>query len=302
MSFSQRMGITPKKEIIQIDTVDDALTNRLWNNILTYYLNLFNYSSDQGYVENSSFRFIPNNIWNLFCKEPIDNIPKKTDIMKSIIRKRFFSMEWHSKYDFIEFLVNIDVPQWARSSNNEPEPFATYILVTRCFIEACNTAFQEEISGYRFIDKKIVPISDRIEVKTVENSMLEAKKYPVLIGVKNHIQGAIDHFSDRKKPDYRNSIKESISAIEAICQVLSGDSKAELGKALKKLSEKIYLHPALKDGFIKLYGYTSDGDGIRHAMLEESNLDFEDAKFMLVACSGFVNYLIMKANKVGLLS
>jgi len=33
--------------------------------------------------------------------------------------------------------------------------------------------------------------------------------------------------------------------------------------------------------------------------MDESNLDFEDVKFMLVACSGFVNYLIAKGRRPG---
>ena len=41
--------------------------------------------------------------------------------------------------------------------------------------------------------------------------------------------------------------------------------------------------------------YTSDAAGIRHALLEDPNLDAEDAKFMLVACSAFINYLWAKA-------
>ena len=36
--------------------------------------------------------------------------------------------------------------------------------------------------------------------------------------VEKHIKKAIEHFSDRQNPDYRNSIKESISAVEAICR------------------------------------------------------------------------------------
>lgn len=57
------------------------------------------------------------------------------------------------------------------------------------------------------------------------------------------------------------------------------------------------MHSDLKEAFKKLYGYTSDADGIRHALMDESNLDFEDAKFMLVSCSAFTNYLIAKAAK-----
>jgi len=60
------------------------------------------------------------------------------------------------------------------------------------------------------------------------------------------------------------------------------------------------MHSALKSAFSSLYGYTSDADGIRHALLNEPNLYFEDAKFMLVSCSTFINYLIIKASKAGI--
>jgi hypothetical protein len=60
------------------------------------------------------------------------------------------------------------------------------------------------------------------------------------------------------------------------------------------------LHSALKKGFSSIYGYTSDNDGIRHALTQDSNCDQEDAKYMLVSCSAFVNYLIVKATKSGI--
>lgn len=108
--------------------------------------------------------------------------------------------------------------------------------------------------------------------------------------------------SDRDNPNYRNSIKESISAVEAICKIIAKDSKATLGKALDIIEKslKVSMHPALKVAFDKLYGYTSTTEGIRHALMDLPKLDFEDAKFMLVACSAFINYLIVKADKAGI--
>ena len=49
-----------------------------------------------------------------------------------------------------------------------------------------------------------------------------------------------------------------------------------------------------------MYGWTSDAEGIRHGLQDEPDLGFEDAKYMLVACSGFINYLLEKAKKAGL--
>lgn len=52
---------------------------------------------------------------------------------------------------------------------------------------------------------------------------------------------------------------------------------------------------ALKDGFLKIYGYSSDADGIRHAMSDVPTLTESDARFMLVSCSAFANFLIERA-------
>ena len=102
---------------------------------------------------------------------------------------------------------------------------------------------------------------------------------------------------------YRNSIKESISAVEAVARLIANDPDLKtLSPALRALEEEIDLHPALRVGFDRLYGFTSDEDGIRHAMMEESDLESEDARFMLVACSAFVNYLVEKGRKAGLVT
>ena len=119
----------------------------------------------------------------------------------------------------------------------------------------------------------------------------EAARDSRLAGVSAHIECALEHYADRENPNYRNSIKESISAVESIARVVSGRDKATLGDALKTIEESGQLHPALKKGFLNLYGYTSDEQGIRHAMLDEPNLTAADARYFLVSCSSFVNYL-----------
>ena len=123
-----------------------------------------------------------------------------------------------------------------------------------------------------------------------------------LDAVNIHLATVLELLSDRKSPDYRNSIKESISAVETLCKLITGNASATLGNALDLIERegKVKIHPALKQAFDKLYGYASSADGIRHGMLKESDLLFEDAKFFLVACSGFVNYLLAKSAKLGI--
>lgn len=94
--------------------------------------------------------------------------------------------------------------------------------------------------------------------------------------------------SDRQAPDYRNSIKESISAVESLVKQITGSDKGTLGSLLKHMPA---LHKDMRLAFEYLYKYSSDEDGIRHAIMEKDILDFHDAKFMLVTCSAFINFV-----------
>jgi len=214
-----------------------------------------------------------------FFKEPLDTLDNYFPNSYSKIRDYFFNKyEWHEVYDFIEFI-----------SQNYPDK-----RINETFRTRCNFVLEGELSGYRFINGSLTKITSEEEISEIEEALNIPDRFK---GVRTHLKTALTKLSDKKSPDYRNSIKESISAIEALSKIISGQPKAKLKNALKKIEEETELHPALKDSFIKLYGYTSDSDGIRHALLDESNLDFEDAKFMLVSSSAFVNYLIVKSGK-----
>jgi len=153
---------------------------------------------------------------------------------------------------------------------------------------------ESELSAYRFVGGKITQITSLEEISEVEEALNISKPFKA---VSIHIKRALALFSDKKSPDYRNSIKESISAVEAVCKLIVKKERPNLGQALKILENEIGLHPALKKAFNNLYGYTSDAKGIRHALLEEAELYSEDAKFMLISCSAFVNYLVSKISK-----
>ena len=148
------------------------------------------------------------------------------------------------------------------------------------------------MSAYRFVDGKLIEISSEEEIIEIETAITNANKF---ISVKTHIKTAITLISDRKNPDYRNSIKESISAVEAICKIISKNDKSTLGQALNEIEKTHKIPLSLKTAFSALYGYTSDKGGIRHSLLESDvKIELEEARFMLVTCSAFVNYLLNK--------
>ena len=101
--------------------------------------------------------------------------------------------------------------------------------------------------------------------------------------------------ASQDKPDYRNSIKESISAVECLCRDIT--RKSSLDTALKHLIKKgISINPQLQSGFENLYYYTNDKrTGVRHALMDDSNAPTSaEATYMLVICSAFINYVNMK--------
>ena len=64
-------------------------------------------------------------------------------------------------------------------------------------------------------------------------------------------------------------------------------------------SNGIKIPKMLKDAFDKLYAYTNQKDtGIRHALMDNDGTyvpTSDEAMFMLVSCSAFINYLGKKA-------
>ena len=280
MKFSQRIGMTKVKVDIQFESMDNDLRNGLWNCFKLVYLDKVKNS----WISNTEYKGLFFRIWQDFFKLPLDTLDDFYQITYKQLHSLFFSWKWYEVLDFIEFVGQTKLPSVNHS---------------KIFTSLCNSILERELSAYRIINTEIVPISNESEVNAIEE-VLERAELIQFKGVSIHLSTALSMLSDRKSPDYRNSIKESISAVESIAQIISGDSKAELGKALKIIEDKIGMHSALKKGFSAIYGYTSDEGGIRHAMLEENDIFFEDAKYMLVSCSTFINYLILKCERSGL--
>lgn len=97
-----------------------------------------------------------------------------------------------------------------------------------------------------------------------------------------------------RRPDAQGLITAPFTqnSVHPLCKELTKTPKGDLGECLRLIKTKKHLHPAFEQSLIKLYAYTSDDGGIRHALTEEhEHPKFADAKFMLVTCSALVNYL-----------
>ena len=261
------------RDRIQVESIDEDLRNGLWN-LLT--LHVWNHVKNPGQnwnmrsSENREINALCLKLWHNYFKKPIDQLSDHWSNVHDVLRKYFFGCPWYEVYDFLEFIHN----------NYDKHQFSEK------FAASCNTILERESSAYRFVSGSIASITEPSEIAEVE-AAISSSPSPV----RAHLDRALDLLTSRDSPDYRNSVKESISAVESLVSLRLGTDKGTLGQMLKQLEESGNLHPALKAAFSSLYGYTSDQGGVRHALLDKDSVVHAYAQFMLVTCSAFINYV-----------
>jgi len=276
--FSYRQGLKKKREIFQNEDLDQLTKNKIWS----YYSMAFlsnpnlNYGVLDDRYDNKIYPFV-RIAWLDYFGQPIDTLPRDWEQIYGFIRESFYNCKWHELYDWLEFTMEYFPDREAAGR------FAIMI----------NYTLEEQLVSYRVVAQKITQITSNEEIQAIEDATDNKHK-----GARTHIVRSLELLSDKKKPDYRNSVKESISAVEAIAKTIAKNEKATLGEALKIIDKDSKMHGAFKEALNKLYGYTSDEKGIRHSLLEEDAIDFADAKYMLVSCAAFVNYLTAKHSKL----
>ena len=196
---------------------------------------------------------------------------------------------WFKKLDLVEEAIKYLSD---RESQLE-EYYQAKGSVVEAFITILNSHFERLNFAYRVVNKEIVEITSKEETTAIEDALQVSTD-----NIRMHLSKALELYAKRPEGDYSNSIKESISAVEAYCRDKTGEST--LGKALNHLENKGILFPkALKSAFEKLYEYTNQKEtGIRHALMDQDGTyvpSGDEALFMLVSCSAFINYLRKKA-------
>ncbi len=291
--FSDRMGIKPINTEMQLTSLDGRSRIQLFNKLKWTASSVINFVYEEGVTRNSELHFV---FWR-FVREDLYSQPTKSPFSAD------GDMEYEDAWEVIKdtFLDDSDYD----SVLTVLEAVAQFLMglqksvvvdprrKTDVFREL-NNVLEQEYVGYRFIKGRLSPITNDIEKASIEEAGTSQYK-----AVNQHIDKALKLLSDRQKPDYENSIKESISAVESECEIITGLSgtNATLGNTLKRLEDSgVTIHPALKSAFEKIYGYASDKDGIRHGgkgieLIGGKGSTFEEAKYMLVSCSAFVNYL-----------
>ncbi len=286
MKFSERYGYTMKKPF-SLENIDQELKIGLYNKISLHFLDKIKPPIvHRNIASNLYFKQFKIVVWGEFLHQILDDFFYLT-ARKSLKDEYISNFRWYEILNFLEVIANL---LYKHSSYKHSQ----YKID---FIKECNIVFERENSGYRFVGEIISPITSKLEIDEIERAMTQENQFkPVEV----HLNQALIHLSEKENPDYRNSIKESISAVESMCNIITGKKSSTLTNALKKINEYFPLHAKLRKAFGNLYSYTSGASGIRHGLMDvkDEDLRFEDAKYMLVSCSAFVNYLKEKYSRL----
>lgn len=273
--FSERKGIKHFSDIVQVNSLNERTRNKLYTATEEIFGLMDKYNER---LQNCFIEFIYEELFSL-TKRDIPRIYGYSDYSHTSVFNEIYNIinteDYSNILTFIEGVIK-DFSIIDQDTGNMLNLESRYTNII-------NDIFQKENVNYRIVDGIVTDLLNEETIKEIEETL--ENPYTV---VTTHYSKALELLYKTK--DYDNSIKESISSVESICQILTGNDKATLGDALKLLKDKI--HPAMKSAFEKLYGYTSDANGIRHSNgLGEGNSTFEEAKYMLISCSAFVNYL-----------
>lgn len=272
--FSERYGYTKPSDVI----IRERITPEIQNAICSCYDRLFDelrrYNIDNGYVA------LEHHIWLYFLNERDRDFVGDDQLVTDYIEENH---KWYEKIDLIELSIKFLYQYFNKNSQGSN--------TTSFFVHRLNKEFKRLNFAYRVVNSEIVEITAEEEIVTIEDALKNSTS-----NIRTHLNKALELYAQRPNGDYRNSIKESISAIEAASRNITGENVLNF----KKMEEKgIFISSVLRQAFEKLYGYTNDkSTGIRHELMDDTNApEAEEALFMLVSCSAFINYLNKKIEK-----
>lgn len=264
-SFSERYGISETMPM-QIDDICERTRNRIWNRVswmLSYY-------SKQGslYGYGGFFR-------GLFDELGLE-ISNAVSFPDEVVRKLIREDSWNRVYDLIEIVLRLLQENYSRS-----------------LAESLNDVLEKDKCAYRILRVEqnrqsvyqVTRITNELEMRAVQDAA--QTNFDV---VNSHIISAINLFSDLERPNYAESVRSAINAVESVCCIVDGKSKT-LGDAIKRLRRSgKKINERFLDGLEKLYAYTNEV--VRHGTKEPVKVSQAETQFMLVVCSAITNYLL----------
>src|SRR5438045_2188751 len=115
MNFSERYGYTKARDVIQLESTDNALKNSLWTVLVEHVWANAHYRGGAGYGDGGTFISRDSNpelyvlcraLWISYFKRPLDTLGRNWDPVHAGLRDDFFLGSCVDVYNFVEFVAN----------------------------------------------------------------------------------------------------------------------------------------------------------------------------------------------------
>lgn len=277
-TFSQRHGYESIPEPMRLEEISDDLRRQIWNETRQLLI----WMTPTAFFSGTTRRFVERVLGRLHGTTE-DNIDTEYDAVFRSFKAWIQGALFNEVLDLIELILH------EHSYDSSTQRFATRIA----------EAFEYHIAAYcldlSHRPYQFFPRSNKAQGEATR-SAIETIRANDMEGADTHLRQAVTHINARQ---FADSITDSIHAVESVARTIDPKAKT-LGPALDSLQRSDVLkHPALKEAFSKLYGYTNDEQGIRHALLDRGSpdVDLDEAMFMFGACASFAAYLVNKHRK-----
>jgi hypothetical protein len=232
---------------------------------------------------------------------PIEYNDSKTNGIsqaKADVEAVLAELSWDKAYDFCERLHNHLARDVGHTWNDEFQLTKPKVEVQAFIAEEMQRLFEEEGLAFEFTDglvrrrgrKHTVDVTTRAQVVLGDSRLAGARK---------HYDKALSFFRNPTKPDYENSVKEAVCAVEAAGKSLFPVANAAtLGDFAKWLAstKDIRVPKALIQTITGIYAYRSGGDGVGHGGSAGGAATAEVAEYVLAVCASQIIYLVDVSN------
>ena len=269
LTFSQAYGYEELPQALKLEEISDGARTMLWSVLFDFVK-----QESYGHRVSGNWRTILVFLHIMYHERPVDEFD---DSMRKFIdgyKQEFMSGRFNKIFDLLLAIMR------------HPECSQDFIRIVADVFKEFRLAYVVDVGP----PPTIYPAATKEEGAAILQATAELGAAR-LTGAVNHLRKAADCINQGDPP---GAVRESIHAVESTARSFDPNAKT-LGQALQSLEEAVGLHPALKRAFSKLYGYTSDEDGVRHAeVFGNANVGQDEAVFMLGACASFSSYLARK--------
>ena len=216
------------------------------------------------------------------------------------IHPLLYQMEWVKVYELIErlYLKLESVNKYDINGNFEYE-ITSIGEVQDYFTKEIKNLMIEEKHGYDF-NQCIFMRKGYIQTTKSINKVMPVLAEPKLTKTRIHYMKAIEYFYSMKNPDYENTIKESVCALEAsLIALFSPEIAKNFDIAIRKLEgiDTMQAPAPIIESIIKIYGYRNSGSGVAHATDKGLKVSEKEAELIMALTASYITYFHSLLNK-----